>query len=110
MKLTNYASQLKNSVFGQSMNKCFETDLSNAGKNEPSIADFLQGKTVRYENQEKSSIVEGKTRVFKIESVESVFTAKSTGEQCVTVRAVDIDDNGEKKFRCLHMGGIELVV
>ena len=73
------------------------------------IKRILKGATVRYENENESTVVIGKERTFKIEHVEKVFTAKKTGERCVIVYAVDIDDNARAKHRCLHIGGIRVI-
>lgn len=72
------------------------------------IASALVGKTVRY-LAEKSSIKKDGVRVLKVEAVDHVGFAKN-GKRYVTVKARDIDDGGESKFRNLHIAGIDLAV
>jgi hypothetical protein len=72
------------------------------------IASALVGKTVRY-FAEKSSIKKDGVRVLKIEAVDHVGFSKN-GKRFVTVKALDVDDCGESKFRNLHIAGIDLVV
>lgn len=72
------------------------------------IASALVGKTVRY-LAEKSSIKKDGVRVLKVEAVDHVGFAKN-GKRYVTVKARDIDDSGESKFRNLHIAGIDLAV
>jgi hypothetical protein len=72
------------------------------------IASALVGKTVRY-LAEKSSIKKDGVRVLKVEAVDHVGFGKN-GKRYVTVKAHDIDDSGESKFRNLHIAGIDLVV
>jgi predicted secreted protein len=72
------------------------------------IASALVGKTVRY-LAEKSSIKKDGVRVLKIEAVDHVGFSKD-GKRFVTVKALDIDDGGESKFRNLHIAGIDLAV
>ena len=115
MNLTQYTNQLKNSVFGKSMNMTTTTGKTigqtniSADIDNTTLAEILKGKTVRYENEKKSSVVDGRFRTFKIENVENVFVAKKTGERCATVYAADVDDNGRDKYRTLHIDGIRVI-
>ena len=68
----------------------------------------LVNKTVRY-FAEKSKIKADGVRVLKIEAVEKVSTS-ANGKRYVTVKALDVDDSGESKYRNLHLAGIDLVV
>ena len=129
MKLTNYATQLKNSIFGKAMN-CNPTDLANAGRKPQTknntmqtiaqttipvnvdsniLAEILKDKTLRYENENESSVVKGKERTFKVDHVEEIFTAKKNGKRCARVYAVDVDDNARAKYRTLHIDGIHVI-
>lgn len=72
------------------------------------IASALVGKTVRY-LAEKSSLTKDGVRILKVESVEHVGFAKN-GKRYVTVKAFDVDDAGESKYRNLHLAGIDLAV
>jgi hypothetical protein len=135
MKLKNYANQLKNSIFGKAMN-CNPTDLADAGRkptitanlNLPTntmqtiaqttipvnvdsniLAEILKNKTLRYENENDSSVIQGKERTFKVDHVEEVFTAKKNGKRCARVYAVDVDDNARAKYRTLHVDGIRVI-
>jgi predicted RNA-binding protein with TRAM domain len=143
MKLTNYATQLKNSIFGKAMN-CNPTDLANAGRKPQTknntmtlkqeianqinyvhktiaqttipvnvdsniLAEILKNKTIRYENENDSTVVEGKDRTFKIDHVEEVFTAKKNGKRCIRAYTVDIDDAARDKYRTLHVDGIRVI-
>ena len=47
--------------------------------------------------------------MFKIDQVNRVATSKK-GVRYAVVRAWDIDDRGEQKFRSLHLNGIDLIV
>ena len=127
MKLTNYANQLKNSVFGKAMNKTNPVPMKNtmnmitntsktiaqtnisADVDNATLTELLRGKTVRYENEKESSVVAGHQRTFKIEAVENVFFAKKTGERCATVYASDLDDQARDKYRTLHIDGIRVI-
>jgi len=115
MNLTQYTNQLKNSVFGKSMNMTTTTGKTigqtniSADIDNTTLAEILKGKTVRYENEKKSSVVDGRFRTFKIENVENVFIAKKTGARCATVYASDIDDGGHDKHRTLHIDGIRVI-
>jgi len=73
------------------------------------IASALTGKTVRYLNQQRSSITPDGVRTFKINEVEDVFVSKESGRKCVTVHVQDIDDGGQVKHRTLHLSGISSV-
>ncbi|MDB4314506.1 hypothetical protein N9955_00605 [bacterium] len=66
----------------------------------------LEGKTVRY-LADKSSVTENKVRIFKIEEVEQ-FAVSAKGKEYVTVKARDIDDQGESKIRNLSLDRIDL--
>ena len=72
------------------------------------IASALTGKTLVY-NARKSTVVSNKVRVFKVEKVDDVFTSNSSGQQCVTLWAKDIDQGGCIVPRTLHVVGIESV-
>lgn len=72
------------------------------------LASALTGKTLVY-NALKSTVTSDKTRVFKVEKVDDVFTSNSSGQQCVTLWAKDIDQGGCLVPRTLHVGGIESV-
>jgi len=85
-----------------------QTNISSDVDN-TTLAEILRGKTVRYENERRSSVVDGRFRTFKIENVENIFVAKKTGERCVTVYASDIDDAGHDKHRTLHIDGIRVI-
>ena len=74
------------------------------------LASKLTGKTVSYTNKEKSSVVTGKNRVFKIKAVEDITVSKTTGNEYVTVQVQDLDDGGTVKHRNLLVQGIDLVV
>ena len=74
------------------------------------LASELTGKTVSYTNKEKSSVVSGKSRVFKIKAVEDITVSKTTGNEYVTVQVQDLDDGGNIKHRNLLVQGIDLVV
>ena len=74
------------------------------------LASELTGKTVSYTNKEKSSVVSGKTRVFKIKAVEDITVSKTTGNEYVTVQVQDLDDGGTVKHRNLLVQGIDFVV
>ena len=74
------------------------------------LASILTGKTVRYKNSKnRSSITEDGVRTFKIVDVEDVFTSQNSGAKCVTVSVKDIDDSGSRKYRTLHVNGIESI-
>ncbi len=79
------------------------------GDNSIKIASALTGKTVRYLNQKHSTITPDGVRTFKINEVEDVFVSKESGRKCVKVQVQDIDDNGQVKFRTLHLSGISSV-
>ena len=85
-----------------------QTNIS-ADVDNTTLAEILRGKTVRYENEKKSSVVDGRFRTFKIENVENVFIAKKTGNRCATVYAADVDDNGRDKYRTLQIDGIRVI-
>jgi hypothetical protein len=85
-----------------------QTNIS-ADVDNTTLAEILRGKTVRYENEKKSSVVDGRFRTFKIENVENVFIAKKTGSRCATVYATDLDDGGHDKYRTLHIDGIRVI-
>lgn len=72
------------------------------------LVSALVNKTVRY-FAEKSKLKADGVRVLKIEAVENVAIAKN-GKRYVTVKALDVDDGGESKYRNLHLAGIDLVV
>ena len=72
------------------------------------LASALTGKTLVY-NALKSTVVSNKTRVFKVQKVDDVYTSNSTGEKCVTVWANDIDRDGELVPRTLHVHGIKSI-
>ena len=72
------------------------------------LVSALVNKTVRY-FAEKSSVKADGVRVLKIEAEENVAIAKN-GKRYVTVKAFDVDDCGESKYRNLHLAGIDLVV
>ena len=72
------------------------------------LVSALVNKTVRY-FAEKSIVKADGVRVLKIEAVENVAIAKN-GKRYVTVKAFDVDGNGESKYRNLHLAGIDLVV
>ena len=76
--------------------------------NPVALASALTGKTLVY-NALKSTVVSNKTRVFKVQKVDDVFTSNSTGEQCVTLWANDIDQGGELVPRTIHVHGIESI-
>ena len=73
------------------------------------LAEILKDKTVRYENEKDSSVTLGRSRTFKISTVENIFTAKSNGKRCATVYAVDLDDGGRDKIRTLHIDGLRVI-
>lgn len=79
--------------------------------NSPSakIASDLVGKTIRY-HADKSKISPNGVRIFKVESVENVDFSRKTGKRYVTVLARDLNDEGESKYRNLHIAGIDLIV
>mgnify|MGYP006957713681 FL=1 len=70
---------------------------------------ILQGKTLRYECGEESSITQDGQRTFKVETVENVFVAKKNGIRCVTIYGTDMDDGGKDKYRTLHIDGIRVI-
>tara|TARA_Y100000361_G_scaffold9632_1_gene7780 strand:+ start:485 stop:847 length:363 start_codon:yes stop_codon:yes gene_type:complete len=72
------------------------------------LASALTGKTLVY-NARKSTVTSDKLRVFKVEKVDDVFTSNSSGQQCVTLWAKDIDQGGRLVPRTLHVVGIESV-
>jgi hypothetical protein len=72
------------------------------------IASALVGKTVRY-LAEKSSLTKDGVRILKVQSVDHVGFAKN-GKRYVTVKAFDVDDAGESKYRNLHIAGIDLAI
>lgn len=72
------------------------------------LAEILKDKTVRYENEGDSTVVEGKTRTFKIDHVEEVFTSKN-GVRCIRAYTIDIDDGARDKYRTLHVNGIRVI-
>jgi len=72
------------------------------------LASALTGKTLVY-NARKSTVTSDKMRVFKVEKVDDVFTSNSSGQQCVTLWAKDIDQGGCLVPRTLHVVGIESV-
>ena len=72
------------------------------------LASALTGKTLVY-NARKSTVTSDKLRVFKVEKVDDVFTSNSSGQQCVTLWAKDIDQGGCLVPRTLHVVGIESV-
>lgn len=74
------------------------------------IARALVGKVVRYLNNGPSTVRADGVRTFKIDAVEDVFFAKSSGRRCVTVIARDIDDGGQSKARCLQLAGIASII
>ena len=76
--------------------------------NPVALASALTGKTLVY-NARKSTVTSDKLRVFKVEKVDDVFTSNSTGQQCVTLWAKDIDQGGCLVPRTLHVVGIESV-
>ena len=74
------------------------------------LASTLTGKTIRYRNtKDKSSVTRDGVRVFKVDTVEDVFTSQNSGAKCVTVSVKDIDDSGSRKYRTLHVNGIESI-
>ena len=74
------------------------------------LSSILTGKTIRYRNtKDKSSVTSDGIRVFKVDTVEDVFTSQNSGAKCVTVSVKDIDDSGSKKYRTLHVNGIESI-
>lgn len=77
--------------------------------NSITLASLLAGKTIKY-HAHHSKVKDDCIRFFKIEQVEDIATSKKTGERYVRAEVKDLDDNGENKFRCLHLSGIELVV
>jgi len=72
------------------------------------LASALTGKTLVY-NARKSTVTSNKLRVFKVEKVDDVFESSSSGQQCVTLWAKDIDQGGCLVPRTLHVLGIESV-
>lgn len=68
----------------------------------------LEGKTVRY-LADKSSITKNGVRIFKIEEVDK-FSKSAKGDHFVTVKARDIDDGGESKYRSLRLDRISLAL
>ena len=73
------------------------------------LASVLTGKTVVYHNAKQSTVTNDKVRVFKVRGVEDVFTSEATGAKCVTCQVNDIDDGGNKKYRTLHVDGIQSI-
>ena len=73
------------------------------------LANLLVGKTVRY-LANKSKVTTSGVRVLVIESVEAISFAKKSNKRFVTVKALDVDDGGESKYRNLSVAGIDLVV
>ena len=72
------------------------------------VVSALVNKTVRY-FAENSKVKADGGRVLKIEAVDKVAFA-ANGKRYVTVKALDVDDGGESKYRNLHISGIDLVV
>jgi len=72
------------------------------------IISELVGRTIRYIALDSQQTNNG-VRVFKIDQVNRVAVSKK-GVRYAVVRAWDIDDRGEQKFRSLHLAGIDLVV
>ena len=86
-------------------NTIANTDLA-FGDNSFAIASALVGKTVRYLNLGESTVVPSGLRYFKINTIEDISVSKKTGRRYVRASVTDLDDKGETKFRCLHLGGI----
>lgn len=72
------------------------------------IVSALAGRTIRYLALDSHQTNTG-VRVFKIDQVNRVATSKK-GVRYAVVYAWDIDDHGERKFRSLHLNGIDLIV
>tara|TARA_R100001509_G_C4703629_1_gene160873 strand:- start:40 stop:402 length:363 start_codon:yes stop_codon:yes gene_type:complete len=94
-----YTTLMKNEIM---------TPSCNLPSNPVALASALTGKTLVY-NAQKSTVVSDKTRVFKVQKVDDVFTSNSSGQTCVTVWANDIDQGGELVPRTLHVLGIESI-
>tara|TARA_A100001201_G_scaffold56041_2_gene54420 strand:- start:3225 stop:3590 length:366 start_codon:yes stop_codon:yes gene_type:complete len=88
--------------------KTTHTPIKTLPSNPIALASALTGKTLVY-NAQKSTVVNDKTRVFKVQKVDDVFTSNSSGQTCVTVWANDIDQGGELVPRTLHVLGIESI-
>ena len=79
--------------------------------NPTQLASHLAGKTVRYTNTKKnSSVTGGRTRTFKINSIDRVGRHWETSEQFITAWVSDVDDLGSKKFRNLYVDSIDVIV
>ena len=79
--------------------------------NPTQLASHLAGKTVRYTNTKKnSSVTGGRTRTFKINSIDRVGRHWETSEQFITAWVSDVDDSGSKKFRNLYVDSINVIV
>ena len=89
-------------------NEIIPSNTETLPSNPVALASAFTGKTLVY-NARKSTVVSNKVRVFKVEKVDDVFTSNSSGQQCVTVWAKDIDQGGCIVPRTLHVVGIESV-
>jgi phosphotransferase system HPr-like phosphotransfer protein len=72
--------------------------------NTTDIAAALINKTVRYFAEETSVTNDG-VRLFKVQSIEKIATAATTGKRYITVKAYDVDRKKET-YRTLHLAGI----
>ena len=88
--------------------KTTQPPIKTLPSNPIALASEGTGKTLVY-NAQKSTVVSNKTRVFKVQKVDDVFTSNSTGQTCMTVWANDIDQGGELVPRTLHVLGIESI-
>jgi hypothetical protein len=89
-------------------NQSAPTTMTTTTKSTERIISELVGRTVRYIALDSRQTNTG-VRVFKIDQVNRVAFSKK-GVRYAVVRAWDIDDRGEQKFRSLHLAGIDLVV
>jgi len=87
-----------------------ETQSTTLPENPIQLASALTSKTIRYTNENESSVTEDRERTFKVISVEDVLISKASGNKYIKGYFADVDDGGSVKPRALTVDRISIVV